>query len=390
MKILFTFLCAFTFGWSFSQESRSTRKAYIADTHNDILTEAVNKNLAIDTDLRGKTKTDLKRLKEGNVKLQIFSIWCDGTYGPGRGFKRANREIDTLHAVIERNPSIIEMVGNIEQLNDAQKTGKIAAMIGVEGGHMIEDKLENIDSFYKRGVRYMTLTWNNSTSWATSAMDETNDSLHQKKGLNDFGKQVVQRMNALGMMVDLSHVGEQTFWDAINTTTKPVIVSHSSAFALCPVFRNLKDDQIKAVAKNGGVIDVNFYSGFTDSNYQKRVDSFTIKHKLEREILLKVNPDPTIADQYLEHQYADEIKALRPPLSLLIDHIEYLIKLAGIDHVGIGSDFDGISSAPQGLEDVTSYPLVINALKERGHNNKDINKIMHDNFIRVFKANEAK
>lgn len=390
MKILFTFLCAFTFGWSFSQESRSTRKAYIADTHNDILTEAVNKNLAIDTDLRGKTKTDLKRLKEGNVKLQIFSIWCDGTYGPGRGFKRANREIDTLHAVIERNPSIIEMVGNIEQLNDAQKTGKIAAMIGVEGGHMIEDKLENIDSFYKRGVRYMTLTWNNSTSWATSAMDETNDSLHQKKGLNDFGKQVVQRMNALGMMVDLSHVGEQTFWDAINITTKPVIVSHSSAFALCPVFRNLKDDQIKAVAKNGGVIDVNFYSGFIDSNYQKRVDSFTIKHKLEREILLKVNPDPTIADQYLEHQYADEIKALRPPLSLLIDHIEYLIKLAGIDHVGIGSDFDGISSAPQGLEDVTSYPLVINALKERGHNNKDINKIMHDNFIRVFKANEAK
>ena len=162
----------------------------------------------------------------------------------------------------------------------AVKKNKLACLSGVEGGHMIEDNMDYLDSFYKRGVRYMTLSWNNSTSWSTSAMDETQHAFNVTPyGLNDFGKQVVKKMNQLGMMVDVSHVGEKTFWDVMSTTTKPVIASHSSVYALCPVFRNLKDDQIKAIAKNGGVIQVNFYSAFLDSTYFKNMNAFVKIHQ---------------------------------------------------------------------------------------------------------------
>ncbi len=285
----------------------------------------------------------------------------------------------------------------------AVKEQKLAAMIGVEGGHMIEDRLDYLESLFKRGVRYMTLTWNNSTSWATSAMDETPGSRQQfgaddatqdmkdrKKGLNDLGKQIVRRMNELGMMVDLSHVGEQTFWDAINTSTKPILVSHSCVYSICPVFRNLKDDQIKAVAKNGGVIHLNFFSGFLDSGFVTRNRAFSQKHKAERDSIRATVTDPYFADNYLFQKYADEVKSLRPPLSLLIDHLDYIVKLVGVDYVGLGSDFDGINSSPQQLDDVTSFPLITEELVKRGYNEKAIRKILGENFIRVFKANTVK
>jgi membrane dipeptidase len=234
----------------------------------------------------------------------------------------------------------------------------------------------------------MTLTWNNSTSWATSAMLETTkkDSLKQK-GLTDFGRQVVKRMNELGMIVDVSHVGEQTFWDAISTTTKPVIASHSCVHALCPVFRNLKDDQIKAIAKNGGVIHLNFFSGFVDSNFMKRNAAFVEKHKAERDSILKTVTDPYFADDYLYEKYDAEVSALRPPLSMLLDHLDYIVKLVGVNHVGLGSDFDGINSAPQQLDDVTCYPIITEELVKRGYKKKEIRKILGENFIRVWKKN---
>jgi membrane dipeptidase len=219
-------------------------------------------------------------------------------------------------------------------------------------------------------------------------MEETHDSLlHQPKGLSDFGKQVVKKMNDLGMMVDLSHVGYQTFWDAINATSKPVIVSHSCVYNLCPVFRNLKDDQIKAVGKNGGVIHINFYSGFVDSNFEKRDSLFGIEHKTERDSLLKLNADTYYADEVLYEKYSDEVENLRPPLSMLLDHLDYIVKLIGVDHVGLGSDFDGINSAPKQLDDVTDYPLITKELLKRGYSSTDIKKILSGNFIRVFKAN---
>jgi membrane dipeptidase len=237
----------------------------------------------------------------------------------------------------------------------------------------------------------MTLTWNNSTSWATSALDETRkkDSLIQK-GLSAFGKEIVQRMNRLGMMVDLSHVGEQTFRDAINTTTKPVIVSHSCAYTLCPVFRNLKDDQIKAVGKNGGLIHVNFYSGFLDSTHQRRAAQYSALHKREIDSLAALKWPGYEIEEYLLSKYPEVASNLQPPLSLLIDHIDYIVRLIGIDHVGLGSDFDGISSAPKELRDVTNMPLITKALLQKGYSKTDVRKILGENFIRVFKANQAK
>ncbi len=364
-------------------------KAILVDTHNDILSECFEKHVSFDQNLKGITQSDLQRFKQGGVDVQVFSVWCDGN--KQHPYAYALSQIDTLYATIQRNPDKVALVKNSSELLHAVKEKKLVAMIGVEGGHMMENDPGKLDTLFQRGVRYMTLTWNNSNPWATSAMEETHDSLlHQPKGLSEFGKQVVHRMNELGMLVDLSHVGEKTFWDAIATTTKPVLVSHSCAYRLCPVFRNLKDDQIRAVAKNGGVIDINFYSAFVDSNFASREKTFLEKHKNEFDSLSKIYTDEDDVRQVLFKKYSSESYAMRPPLSKLIDQIDYMVKLAGIDHVGIGSDFDGIDSSPQQLDDVTTYPLITKALLDRGYSRKDINKIFGRNFIRVLKANEPR
>lgn len=380
----------------FSQDYKKLHyKAILIDTHNDFPTASIEKNVSLDQDLKGKTHSDLKRFKEGGVDIQIFSIWCDGVVK--EPYSMANRQIDSVYAWVNRNPDKMMMVYNSTDLAKAVKQKKLGAMMGVEGGHMIENDLSKLDALYKRGVRYMTLTWNNSTPWASSAMDETSPqpppkegeqkTTPQKKGLSDFGKQVVRRMNELGMLVDLSHVGEQTFWDAINTTTKPVLVSHSCAHVLCPVFRNLKDDQIKAIGKKGGVIHINFFSGFVDSTFFRRAGEFNTTHQAERDSLLKTVTDPYFADNYLFEKYADEVAALRPPLSMLIDHLDHIVRLIGVDHVGLGSDFDGINSSPRPLDDVTNFPLITEELLKRGYSKKDIKKILGGNFIRLLKAN---
>jgi len=364
-------------------------KAILVDTHNDVLTTITMKGLNVEDDLTGKAHSDLARFKSGGVDVQIFSIFCDERFGKDTAYKYANIEIDSLYAIAKRNPDKMTIVTTPAGLEKAVKEKKLAAMMGVEGGHMIEDSLEYLNRLFKRGVRYMTLTWNNSTSWATSAKDESQGTIpNAKKGLNDFGKQVVKRLNELGMLVDISHVGEHTFWDAIQTTTKPVIASHSSVYALCPVFRNMKDDQIKAVAKNDGVIQINFYSGFIDSNYMKRVTAFIGRHKQEQDSLTALKlPDYEI-NGFFSKKYPQEAAALRPPLSLLIDHIDYIVKLVGADYVGLGSDFDGIESAPLGLEGVQDFPKITEALMQRGYSKTDIEKILGGNFIRVFKASQ--
>lgn len=364
-------------------------KAIVADSHNDILTACMEKKVSMDQDLKGRTHSDLNRWKEGGLDVQIFSVWCDGNQPNPNAW--ANREMDTLDAVIKRNPDKITIVRNSKELQKAVKAKKMAAMFGVEGGHMIENNLDNLNKLYERGTRYLTLTWNNSTPWATSAMLETTkkDSLaHAHKGLTDFGKQVVQRMNELGMMVDVSHVGEQTFWDVINTTTKPIIASHSNAWALCPIFRNLKDEQILAIGKNGGVIDLNFYSGFVDSTFRLKETKFMLSHARELDSLKKSGVQQDYALTMISEKYAAEVQSAKPPMSMLLDHLDYIVKLIGVNHVGLGSDFDGISAAPQQLDDVTSYPLISKALLDRGYSAKDITKIMGGNLLRVMKANE--
>lgn len=379
-------------GKSYSQDipdsvRRFHDKAFLADTHNDVLSSLVMEGKDISQRLT-TGNTDLPRLKEGGVDLQFFSVWCDGSYGQGTAFNYANREIDSLMAIIKRNPEKIALARNDDDIMHDVRQGKIAAMIGVEGGHMIEDRLDYLDSLYRRGMRYMTLTWNNSTDWSTSAVDETNhaDSL-KHKGLTAFGKKVVRRMNKLGIMVDLAHVGEQTFYDAIRTSTKPVLVSHSCVYAICPVARNLKDDQIRAVKKNKGVICVNFYSGFVDSNYFKKIEILKKKYSRITDSL-RASHVQFIDDAILKRVPKAEVEALRPPLSLLIDHIDYIVKLIGVDYVGLGSDFDGAESYPIGLDDVTDYPKITAALFEKGYSKEDIRKILGGNVLRVIKANE--
>lgn len=396
MKHLFIALCCYC---SFAQAQTNKKlngykkihqKAILADSHNDLLTASIEKNVLIDQDLKGKTHSDLNRFKEAGVDVQLFSVWCDGD--KVQPYAWANREIDTLYAVAERNPKKIEIVYNYNALKKAVRNHKLAAMFGVEGGHMIEDDLNKIDLLYNRGVRYMTLTWNNSTSWASSAMDETklkNDP-NAKLGLNDFGKQVVKRMNQLGMMVDLSHVGEKTFWDAIQTTTKPVLVSHSNAYTLCPVFRNLKDDQIDAVGKNGGVIQLNFYSAFIDSSFKNREKVFLQNKQEEIKQLVANGMQKEYAQAMVVEKYKEESLAIQPPMSMLLDHLDYIVQRIGVDHVGMGSDFDGISASPRELTDVTSYPLITKALIEKGYSKSDINKIMGGNLLRVMKAQQSK
>jgi membrane dipeptidase len=387
MKIslfVFAFLCSQAMHAQSYQKIHT--KAIVVDTHNDILSKVIEVGVVIDRDLTGRTHSDLQRWKKGGMDVQFFSVWSDGNRT--NPFAYALRQMDSLDAVIKRNPGKMVLAGNAAEITKAVKQGKMAAMFGIEGGHQIEDDIKKLDSLYKRGSRYMTLTWNNSTNWATSALDETTKKDLAHKGLTDFGRQVVQRMNQLGMMVDISHAGDQTFWDVISLSSKPIIASHSSVYNLCPHRRNLKDDQIKAIAKNGGVVQINFYPLFIDSTAEKKFDLFLNQHKAENDSLMKAGMNEWVAGEILFSRYSNELQDMRPPLSLLVKHIEYVINLVGIDYVGLGSDFDGIEFAPMELDDVSRYPLITKALLEKGYSKKDITKILGGNLLRVLRANE--
>ncbi|MEO6453992.1 MAG: dipeptidase [Ginsengibacter sp.] len=388
LKILPILLIVFSANLATQAQSAPDKIIFI-DTHNDVFSKQIitGADLAIEQE----TDFDLPKAKRGMLAAQVFSIWCNETYGNGKAYAWANREIDSLYALIKRNPKKIVLVKNSKGLRKAIKKNKLAALIGVEGGHMIEDRIDYIDSLHNRGMRYLTLTWNNSTTWATSAKDEVTkkDSL-PFTGLTEKGKQIVSHLNSLGVMIDISHVGDRTFYDVLAATSKPVIASHSSAYALCAHRRNLKDEQLKALAKNGGVVFVNFYSRFLDSSYETNYNRFLAAHTHETDSLAGVFKDTTLAITYLFKIHKSEADAFRAPLSLLIKHIDYIVKLIGIDHVGIGADFDGAESFPLQMDDVSDYPLITIELKKLGYSLTDIKKITSENFMRVLKANEKK
>lgn len=359
------------------------------DTHNDVLSKQIENgaDLAI---YQPALNFDLIKAAGGNLGAQVFSVWCDEIYGKGKAFARANREIDSLLALIKRNPNKMAFVTTAKELKKALQQKKFAAMIGVEGGHMIEERMDLLDSLINRGMKYLTLTWNNSTTWATSARDEVTkkDSL-PRLGLSEMGIQIVARLNEAGVMVDVSHAGEKTFADVLLVTTKPVIATHSCAWALSPHRRNLKDEQLKAIAKNGGVVFVNFYSGFVDSSYEAKKNLFITQHKAAFDSLTALlGGDDDMATIQLFTLFPAEANALRPPLGQLIKHIDYIAKLIGVDHVGIGADYDGAESFPLQLSDVSCYPVIVTELKKLGYSDKDLKKITSGNFIRVLKANE--
>jgi len=348
--------------------------------------KALDKGVMFDEDLTGKTHSDLDRWKKGGLDVQIFSVFSDG--GVKNPYLIANMQMDILDATAARNPNKIIKVANVKEILKTVKEKKIAAMFGVEGGHMIEDDLSKLEALYKRGAIYLSLTHNVAPSWATSAADETTSPNSSKKGLTDFGIQVVNKMNELGMMIDISHSGDQTFWDVIKISNKPIIASHSSVYALVENRRNLKDEQIKAIAKNGGVIMVNFHPGFIDDSFDGKERAFIEKYNTEADSLMKNGMDEWSMIDYLFKKYTDETEKMRPSLSKLIDHIDYIVKLVGVDYVGIGSDFDGINLTPLQLDDVTAYPLITKVLFEKGYSKEDLVKILGSNFLRVLEANE--
>lgn len=357
----------------------------VADTHNDVVQRILGgEDIGVRT---SKGHSDLPRFVEGGLDIQMFSIWVPPEKQHKSYFDQANEQIDSIESLVRRNPNLIGFARNEREIRNLVSQGKLVAMLGVEGGHHIVNDVKNLDHFFERGVRYMTITWNNSTSWASSAYDETGqpEKLRQK-GLTGFGKQVVQRMNELGMIVDVSHVGEATFWDIVKAAQQPLMASHSSAWKLCPHRRNLKDDQLKAVAKTGGVVFINFLPTFIDSTFSRKEQRLRDQHKGRIDSLKqRWKGDRFSLESAIAEMLKEEYTLIRPPLSVLIDHFDYVIRLVGIDHVGIGSDFDGIHTTPLDMDDVTFLPNITRELLKRGYSAEDVQKVLGGNFMRIIR-----
>ncbi len=362
--------------------------AVVVDTHNDVAQRMLNgEDISV---LTQAGHSDLPRFRQGGVDVEMFSIWVPPEKTQRSYFDQADEQIDSVESLARRNPAAVVLARSSFDVDRAVREHKLAAMLGMEGGHPLGDAIGNLDHFYNRGVRYLTLTWNNSTSWATSAKDETNpETTLAHRGLTVFGKAVVRKMNDLGMLVDVSHVGERTFWDVIGTSTRPIIASHSSVWSLCHHRRNLKDDQLKAIAKNGGVVFINFNPAFIDSTFADKEAKMRAPHQREIDSLVRVLPGDTFTkENAIARHFAAEYLPIRPPLSVLVDHFDYVAKLIGPDHVGIGSDFDGINVTPLGMDDVTALPNLTRALLERGYSEADVKKMLGGNFLRVLKEAE--
>jgi membrane dipeptidase len=367
---------------------RVYRDAFVIDTHNDmpsrILDDGYDPDVRHPPGFKAKEgNTDFPRLVESGMTAEFMSAWVDAPYAerPGASFARALEHIKVIHAFVDRHPDKLLFATTAADVRRAKAEGKIAIFIGVEGGHAIESSLDRLRDLHAKGARYLTLTWNNGNAWAGSSIgvDRT-----RTGGLTPFGRDVVREMNRLGMLVDLSHVSDSTFFDAIAVSTAPVIASHSSARALSDVPRNLTDDQLRAIARNGGVVNVNFYSRFIDSDYRAAIEHVEETVSAARAAARAAGEDSAHATARLSAMYDSLAAAIPPtPFSVLIDHIDHIAKVAGVDHVGLGSDFDGVSALPQGMEDVTRLPRIAQALLDRGYSDEDIKKMLGGNMLRV-------
>jgi membrane dipeptidase len=357
--------------------------AIVVDGHADTIGRALDDGEDLGTET-GKGHLDLPRMFRGGLDAQFMSCFVEPKYLHRKeAAKRAFRMIDAVKQWAAKYPDRLAIARTAAGVRRAVAEKKVCGILCIEGGHAIEDDLGLLRSFFELGVRYMTLTWNNSLTWAEAARDPG-----KVRGLTDFGRQVVREMNRLGMLVDLSHVHENTFYDAIAVADTPVIASHSCARALCDHVRNLKDDQLKALAKNGGVVGVNFYSGFLSQGfYDRKKKADLADDDVRAAAREKHKDDPAAMDRALREISRDyersEYEMVRPPLDLLIDHIEHIAKVAGIDHVGLGSDFDGVTALPEGVQDCSQLPNLTRRLLERGFSESDVRKILGENFLRV-------
>jgi len=318
--------------------------------------------------------TDLRRLREGGVGAQFWSVWVPTDLEGGEAVTTVLEQIDVVHRLIEKYPDELELALTASDIRRIHASGKIASLIGVEGGHSIDDSLGVLRCLYRLGARYMTLTHWKNTDWCDAATDTP-----VYGGLSPFGEAVVREMNRLGMMVDLSHVSAETMRDVLAITEAPVIFSHSDALALNPHPRNVPDDVLRMVADNGGVVMVNFGSYFLAPSHTERWAAL----KGERARLESLHPGDPDAVQEAIDRWIDDHPVPDVPLSVLADHVEHVRNVAGIEHVGLGSDFDGIGALPEGMEDVTGYPRLLRELVDRGWTKDDLAKLAGENLLRV-------
>jgi membrane dipeptidase len=366
------------------------RKAVVVDGHNDITEIMVDTGYDIGTPSVGKYHTDLARLKESGITGQFFSVYVDRKYASaefaskdylvsGGSARRAMDLIDVIYRMAEKYPADIMMAYSTADIRRAKKQKKVGALLGIEGGHAIENSLSALRDFYRLGVRYMTLTHNNTNEWADACCDAA-----RHNGLSDFGREVVAEMNRLGMFVDVSHVSDKTMSDVLDVARAPVIASHSSARALANHRRNIPDDLLRRIAKNGGVVMVNFYPVFIDERVRLAAAERDARLKPQRDALNEqFKGDPARLEEELK-KLNDANPLPVTPLSVLIDHFDHIAKVAGVDHVGLGSDFDGVPFLPEGMQDVTQLPNITYELLRRGYSEKDIRKVLGENLMRAF------
>ncbi|HET9183145.1 MAG TPA: dipeptidase [Candidatus Angelobacter sp.] len=371
------------------------QSALIIDSHADTPQRFLDENF----DLGENTpvtegQIDLGKIRKGNLGAEFFSIWVEPSF-KGRYSGRAMDLIDSVYQQAARHPDQMSMAFSADDIVLIHSQHKFAALMGMEGGHAIENDMRLLRDFYRLGVRYMTLTWSNTNDWADSSGDIQDPNVKHHNGMTDFGRDVVREMNRLGMMVDLSHVSDATFYQALLVSQAPVIASHSSSRALTDHPRNLTDDMLRAIARNGGVVMVNFYSAFVDENYRKESSDpeKTKQRDAAIEAYKKAHPHPDGSPVTYQETAAIEknwaAQFPRPPLKSLIDHIDHVAQVAGIDHVGLGSDFDGITSLPQGIDSVADLPRITEALFQRGYTRDQIDKILGGNLLRVMREVEA-
>jgi membrane dipeptidase len=371
------------------------RSAIVIDTHADTPQRFADENFDL-SDPLGGGNFNLESARKGNLGAEFFSIWVEPAIYKGQYARRTLVLIDAVKQQVAKHRDQMMLATSPEDIERAHREHRIAALMGIEGGHSIEDSIALLRQYYALGVRYMTLTWANSNGWADSSGDIDDASVpHTKEGLSEFGKDVVYEMNRLGMMVDISHVSDKTFYRTLIISRAPVIASHSGARALCDAPRNMTDDMLRAIANSGGpeskggIVQVNFYSGFVSQAYRNAQKA----QRPEVEAAVQVLKDKfktegkqiTWGDiSKVERQYADRIP--RPPLSELIDHIDHIAKVAGVDHVGLGSDFDGVEGQlPEGMDSPADFPKITAALMARGYSAEDCRKILGGNLMRVFR-----
>jgi len=364
--------------------ARIHNSTFVFDGHNDLpytLKKVASSSFAkMDIAKSQPTiHTDIPRLLQGNVGAQYWSVYVPAsTAYRDAALLETLEQIQIVHAMIEQYPKTFAPISNYQDIVRARRQGKIASLIGVEGGHSIEDSIANLNRLFDLGARYMTLTHSDTLTWADSATDTP-----QHQGLNAFGEEIVRQMNSLGMIVDLSHVSESTMHDALDTTKAPIMFSHSSARSVADHVRNVPDTVLQRMPSNGGIVMVNFFSGFIDPEAAKIMSTmFDVSRKLRKQYSDDGEFDAAVKRWRAANPYP------RGTIYDVVDHIDHIVKIAGIDHVGIGSDFDGVSKLPLGLEDVSTYPRITQLLLDREYSKRDIDKIMSGNMMRVIRQVE--